>query len=98
MAAKRAATAAATRAHKAPLPSIANLPVAGDDDGIRLLSKAEVMDRVGATYSAIWSWMRAGAFPRARALGGKTVWIKSEIDAWLASLPKRPLKGDEEAA
>ena len=98
MAEKRAATAAATRARKAPLPDIANLPVAGDDDGMRVLSKTEVMDRVDATYSSIWDWMRAGKFPRARALGGKTVWIKSEIDAWIAALPKRPLKGDEEAA
>jgi predicted DNA-binding transcriptional regulator AlpA len=33
-------------------------------------------------------------FPRARVVGGKSMWLSSEIDEWLASLPVRPLKGD----
>ena len=61
---------------------------------VRLLSKPEVMDRVGVTYPTIWSWMRAGTFPRSRVLGGKTAWIESEVDAWIAALPVRRLKGD----
>jgi predicted DNA-binding transcriptional regulator AlpA len=61
---------------------------------IRLISKAEVCDRVGRTFPCIWAMMRAGKFPRARELGGKPAWIESEIEAWIASLPVREYKGD----
>jgi predicted DNA-binding transcriptional regulator AlpA len=95
---KRAATIAAGKARQAQLPTVALTPVADDGDGIRLLSKPEVIERVGVSYATLWHWMRAGTFPRSRALGGKTVWIKSEVEAFMAALPKRLLKGDEEAA
>jgi predicted DNA-binding transcriptional regulator AlpA len=42
--------------------------------------------------------MRKGKFPRARSIGGKSVWIESEIEAWIATRPVRRLKGDGEAA
>jgi predicted DNA-binding transcriptional regulator AlpA len=38
--------------------------------------------------------MRAGTFPRARVVGGRSMWLSTEVDAWLAALPVRPLKGD----
>jgi predicted DNA-binding transcriptional regulator AlpA len=95
-AAKRAATTNAIKARQAHLPLAFNVDV--DRDGIRLLSKLEVIDRVGASYPTLWHWMRQGKFPRSRALGGKTVWIASEVEGWMAALPKRPLKGDVEAA
>jgi predicted DNA-binding transcriptional regulator AlpA len=38
--------------------------------------------------------MRDGRFPRSRIVGGKSMWLSSEIDAWLSGLPLRPLKGD----
>ena len=101
MAARQAAVAPANRARKVR-PPLAPVPIdTGDDlDGARLISKHEVVDRVGVAYPTLWQWMREKPprFPRSRALGGKTVWIKSEIDAWIAALPKRPLKGDEEGA
>jgi predicted DNA-binding transcriptional regulator AlpA len=38
--------------------------------------------------------MREGTFPRAKAVGGRTLWLESEVDAWIASLPPRRFKGD----
>lgn len=46
------------------------------------------------TFTTIWSWMRAGAFPRSRIVGGKSMWRSDEIQNWLDGLPVRPLKGD----
>ena len=38
--------------------------------------------------------MRAGTFPRSRVVGGKSMWLSTEVDAWMSALPLRPLKGD----
>ena len=65
---------------------------------VRLISKPEVLDRVGVTYPTIWLWMREGKFPRSRELGGKAAWIESEIEAWITARPTRKLKGDAEVA
>ena len=65
---------------------------------VRLLSKAEVLERTGRTYPTIWAWERAGKFPRARQLGNRPMWIKSEVDQWIQALPIRKLKGDGEPA
>jgi predicted DNA-binding transcriptional regulator AlpA len=66
--------------------------------GIRLLDKAEVLNITGVTFPTIWAWMRAGTFPRSRVVGGKSMWLSTEVDAWLAALPVRPLKGDKSVA
>ena len=71
---------------------------ADDRAGLQLLSKPEVLDRVGVTYPTLWAWMRQGKFPRSRELGGKAAWIEAEVEAWIAALPVRRLKGDAEAA
>ena len=60
----------------------------------RLLSKAEVLAIANVTYPTLWAWMRAGRFPRSRIAGGRSMWRSDEIDAWLAGLPIRRLKGD----
>ena len=60
----------------------------------RIVSKPEVLDRVGVTYPTIWLWMREGKFPRSRELGGKSCWLESEIEDWILSRPVRPLMGD----
>jgi prophage regulatory protein len=65
---------------------------------IRVISKPEVIDRVGVSYPTIWQWMRDGKFPRSRKMGGHTCWLESEIDTWIMNLPLRRLKGDEKAA
>jgi prophage regulatory protein len=66
--------------------------------GERLLSKAEVCRIVGATFPTIWTWQRAGKFPRSRSVGGKSMWLESEIRQWMQALPVRRLKGDAEEA
>jgi predicted DNA-binding transcriptional regulator AlpA len=63
----------------------------------RLLSKAQVLQRVPFTYPTLWSWMRKGLFPRARQVGGKTCWLESEINGWITAQPLRRFKGDAEA-
>jgi predicted DNA-binding transcriptional regulator AlpA len=62
--------------------------------GARLLSKREVLAIVGVSYPTLWSMMRAGTFPRSRVVGGKSMWLSPDIEAWLATLPVRKLKGD----
>jgi predicted DNA-binding transcriptional regulator AlpA len=66
--------------------------------GLRLLSKPEVLEKIGVSYPCLWSWMRQGKFPRSRELHGKIAWLESEVDSWIANLPVRKLKGDAEAA
>jgi predicted DNA-binding transcriptional regulator AlpA len=61
---------------------------------VRLLSKREVLAITGVSYPTLWSWMRAGEFPRARICGGKSKWISTEVEDWMKNLPKRRLKGD----
>jgi predicted DNA-binding transcriptional regulator AlpA len=62
--------------------------------GTRLLSRAEVIDKVGICYPGIWRLMREGAFPRSVCVGERVFWIESEVDVWIAALPRRQLKGD----
>jgi predicted DNA-binding transcriptional regulator AlpA len=66
----------------------------------RLLDKHEVCAIAGATYPTLWHWMRAGKFPLARVVGGKSKWFSTEVEQWMATLPFRKLKGhsDTEAA
>ena len=61
----------------------------------RLIFRSELIDIVGVSYVTVWSWMRAGTFPRGRDIGGRTAWIEFEVAAWIASRPIRRLKGDE---
>ena len=62
--------------------------------GVRLLDKGEVTAIANVTFPTIWSWMQRGKFPRGRIVGGKTQWLSSDIEAWLAALPPCRLKGD----
>jgi predicted DNA-binding transcriptional regulator AlpA len=58
----------------------------------RLLTRAELLQRVPVTFPTIWSWMREGKFPPARHLGVKTFWLESEVSAWIRGLPLREYK------
>ncbi len=42
----------------------------------RLIFRSELIDTVGVSYVTVWSWMRAGTFPRGRDIGGRTAWIR----------------------
>jgi predicted DNA-binding transcriptional regulator AlpA len=88
-----AAANRAAREHDEGSPHAASAPPA--PLGARLLSKREALAIVGVSYPTLWSMMRAGTFPRSRVVGGKSMWLSSEIETWLAALPVRRLKGDE---
>jgi predicted DNA-binding transcriptional regulator AlpA len=60
----------------------------------RLIDRVEVQAVVGHSYPTIWHWMQTGKFPRSRVAGGKSMWLESEVIAWMNSLPLRKLKGD----
>jgi predicted DNA-binding transcriptional regulator AlpA len=60
----------------------------------RLLDRHKTCELADATYSTLWAWMRAGKFPRSRIVGGRSMWLSTEVFAWMASLPVRRLKGD----
>jgi predicted DNA-binding transcriptional regulator AlpA len=61
---------------------------------VRLLDKHEILAITGASFPTVWTWMCAGTFPRARIVGGKSKWRSDEVEAWIADLPVRALKGD----
>jgi predicted DNA-binding transcriptional regulator AlpA len=61
---------------------------------VRLLDKHEVLSITRVSFPTVWSWMRAGSFPRSRIVGGKSMWRSDEIQNWLDELAVRPLKGD----
>jgi predicted DNA-binding transcriptional regulator AlpA len=63
----------------------------------RLIDRNELLDKVPLSYPNIWSKMRAGTFPRSRAVGDRVLWVEAEVDAWIAALPMRRLKGDADA-
>ena len=63
-------------------------------DTVRLIFKPEVLHRVGLSFPTIWKVMRQGRFALARITGGKSAWIESEINDFLAGLPLRRYKSD----
>ena len=79
--------AAAFAQHPRPPPRLIDPP--------RLLSKKEVVRLVGRSYDSIWRMACAGRFPKGRMLGAKLFWFSTEIEEWLANLPKQKLKGDD---
>jgi prophage regulatory protein len=81
-----------TKTHPRKPPKVrALVPISGH----RLLTRDEVLDRVGVTYPTIWKWMRENKFPRSRQCGEARVgWLESEVSAWIAGLPIKPIKGD----
>jgi predicted DNA-binding transcriptional regulator AlpA len=69
-----------------------------NSSGPRLLSKAEVLARLGGVaYTSVFTWMLENDFPRAIELGPpggrstKIAWLADEVDAWIASRPRRKL-------
>jgi predicted DNA-binding transcriptional regulator AlpA len=63
---------------------------------VKLLTKAQVLDRIGLTFPTVWKLMRQNRFPRSRVVGdSKSVWLESEITEWILALPERQLLGDE---
>ena len=70
---------------------------------IKLLSKSQMLELVGVSYSSIWNWIVDGTFPPGRALSegkrGRIMWVESEVQDWIASRPVRlPKHGKAKAA
>jgi prophage regulatory protein len=66
---------------------------AAEAESLVLLSKAQVLKKIPVTAPTLWAWVRAGKFPRPRAISpNKTVWIEAEIDAWIRAQPVRNYK------
>jgi prophage regulatory protein len=72
--------------------AVATVPNVGasvppENGPLRLLRLPEVISRVGLKRSSIYQRMAEGRFPKARSLGPRcTVWVETEIDAWIASI------------
>lgn len=65
----------------------------------RLLSKAEVLERVPLSYSHIWTLMQRGEFPRSVRVGDnpkrdRAFWYESEINEWLRTLPRTEIRAN----
>lgn len=73
------------------------MPTENDaDDKIvdQFIDRREVLRRIPVTHVTLWNWQQVGKFPRSRDIGGKSVWLEAEVEAWIRSRPIRPLKGD----
>jgi predicted DNA-binding transcriptional regulator AlpA len=70
----------------------------GTPADILLLSKPQLLEFLGVSYSSVFNWMRAGLFPLPRVIGpssgrsSRIAWYASEVQAWLASRPQRQIK------
>ena len=80
--------------HGAP-PARQQVTAARQATGVpaQLYGRREIVALTGLSYPTLWKMACRGEFPRARIVGGKSMWLAAEIDAWLAGLPIRRLKG-----
>lgn len=63
----------------------------------RYLRQPEMLARVGLSRTTVWKLEKQGAFPKRRAIVGRTVaWLESEIAEWQASRPTLSHNGGEE--
>jgi prophage regulatory protein len=59
---------------------------------MNILREREVEARTKLDRVTIWRRERAGTFPKRVQIGRQSIgWIESEIDAWIASLPRGPI-------
>jgi predicted DNA-binding transcriptional regulator AlpA len=65
---------------------------AAEAESLVLLSKAQVLKKIPVTAPTLWAWVRAGKFPRPRAISNRTCWIEAEVDAWIRACPLRNYK------
>jgi predicted DNA-binding transcriptional regulator AlpA len=83
-----------TKPPSPPKLTVASTPPETHNE-LRLISKTEVMRRVNLSYPTIWKKMREKQFPRSRDIGGKNVWIESEVNEWIKNLRINTLKGED---
>ena len=60
--------------------------VAESGAGARLLSWAQVKDRVGLSRSTVWRLIQERSFPPSvRISKGRVAWVAADIEAWMAA-------------
>jgi len=70
-----------------------NDDIEAEPPALVFLSKAQVLRKIPVTPPTLWAWVRAGKFPRPRAISdNKTVWVEAEVDAWMQARPLRTYK------
>jgi predicted DNA-binding transcriptional regulator AlpA len=87
----------AVKARQLQLPAFNSFEEEGKPHS-RLISRRQVCERTHLTFPTIWKFIRAGKFPPARAVGGKTMFIEAEVQAWIDALPVREFKELEDTA
>jgi prophage regulatory protein len=71
----------------------ANNDIEAEPPALVFLSKAQVLAKIPISPPTLWSWVRAGKFPRPRIISqNKTVWLQSEVHAWMLERPLRRYK------
>jgi prophage regulatory protein len=66
---------------------------AAEQPTLVFLSKQQVLQKIPITPPTLWAWVRAGKFPRPRAISpNKTVWVAAEVDEWMQARPLRTYK------
>lgn len=85
-----AAVKAAVEAHVVPLinglKAAPSLHSARDEPFERIISMAEMCQRLGCNRTTVMRKMRMGDIPQRRTFpDGNKGWLVSEVDAWLAS-------------
>jgi excisionase family DNA binding protein len=67
-----------------------------------LLTINETATLVGCRRETLWRWVRRGAFPVPRIVGGmangRRRFVRSEVEAWMRSLPCAPAGPTTEAS
>ena len=55
-----------------------------------MLRMPQVLERTGVCRATLYAWLREGKFPAPVELGGNSIgWPESEIEAWIASRPRK---------
>jgi prophage regulatory protein len=55
------------------------------DKQIRFIDSRKNEQRVGLSRWTIWRMETDGKFPKSIKVGGKRLWIESEVEAWMAA-------------
>jgi predicted DNA-binding transcriptional regulator AlpA len=70
----------------------------GEPPAVCFLSKKQLCAKVNLTFPFIWKLIREGKFPEGRAVGSRTLWLNSEVEAWILARPTRVYRKAGEAA
>ncbi|HGL6719987.1 AlpA family phage regulatory protein [Burkholderia contaminans] len=58
------------------------------DTNERLLRLPTVIDMVGLGKTTIYEMMKEGSFPRPRRVRNLSLWVETEVQAWIRSIDR----------